>query len=81
MVDLDFPTATRLKNELRLAILRHMEDRGISQGEVARRIGAQRTNVNQVLRARTSITIDLLIKIADSIGLQVDLRLKSKAKD
>lgn len=71
---------TRLKTELLAKIEETMEQDGISQGEVARRIGALRNNVNKVMRKNTIPTLDLLIKMSDAVGLKVDLKIR-KLKD
>ena len=73
-------TVTRLKTELLAKIEETMEQDGISQGEVARRIGALRNNVNKVMRKNTIPTLDLLIKMSDAVGLKVDLKIR-KLKD
>lgn len=70
-------SAAELREQLLTAIERKMEVEGISQGEVARRIGAIRTNVNQIMRRKANTTIDFLVGIAESIGLEVELKTKS----
>lgn len=72
----NYKMADRLKKELFAAIEAAMEKDGISQGEVARRIGAQRYNVNKLMRGKTVASLDFLLKIAESIGLDVELRIK-----
>ena len=68
--------ANRLKKELLDAIEKSMEKEGISQGEIARRIGAQRYNVNKVMRGKFTVTVDFLLKMAESIGLEVEMKVK-----
>lgn len=72
----EFQTANRLKQELLEVIEVFMEQEEISQGEVARRIGAQRYNVNKVMRGKLPVTLDFLLKMAESIGLEVELKIK-----
>lgn len=72
----EFQTASRLKQELLEAIEKFMEQEKISQGEIARRIGAQRYNVNKVMRGKFPVTLDFLLKMAESIGLDVELKIK-----
>lgn len=76
----EFKAAGKLKEDLLKAIEKKMEIDGISQGEVARRIGALRNNVNQIMRRKANTTLDFLVKIAESIGLDVELMIK-KAKE
>lgn len=72
--------ASRLKKQLLGAIEKSMEKDGISQGEVARRIGAQRYNVNKVMRGKFPVTLDFLLKMAESIGLEVEMRVRKLGK-
>lgn len=69
--------AERLKTELLQAIENQMERKEISQGEVARRIGAFRSNVNQVLRGKANASLDFLVKIAESVELEVEMKFKN----
>lgn len=72
----DFKMADALKEELLETIEKAMESTNISQGEVARRIGALRHNINKVMRRKKVTTLDFLIKMAESIGLQVEMKIK-----
>lgn len=69
-----------LREELLTMIEKTMEKENISQAEVARRIEAQRYNVNKILRRKFSVSLDFLVKMAESIGLDVDLKVR-KIKD
>lgn len=76
----DLKLAGRLKMEMLSVIEQKMEADEISQAEVARRIGALRHNVNQVLRGKANASLDFLVGIAESVGLEVELKFKkSKA--
>lgn len=55
-----------------------METEGITQAEVARRLGAQRYNINKVLRGKSSISLEFLLKIADCLGLEAEIKLRLK---
>jgi len=70
--------AEKVKEKLFAAIQRTMENEGISQGEVARRIGAERPNINRLMRGKIPVSVDFLLKIAESIGLDVDLKIRLK---
>lgn len=64
-----------LKEELFQIIQTTMETEGISQGEVARRMGAQRYNINKVMRRKFAVTLDFLVRIAESLGIMIDLKI------
>lgn len=66
----------QLKSELIEAIEAKMKKDDISQAEVARRIGALRTNVNLILRRKNPVTLDFLVKIAESIGMKVEMKFR-----
>lgn len=66
----------QIKADLLKRIEQEMESSGISQGEIARRTGILRTNINHIMRRKNSPSIELLVKIAESIGLNVELRIK-----
>lgn len=69
----------QLKEKLTLAILKDMEKKGLSQGEVARMIGLDRRNVNKILRGtERGVSIDQLVRIANGIGLNIELIIKGK---
>lgn len=76
-MDLDqFTLAEKIKEQLLTTIEKSMKDTNISQGEVARRIGALRRNVNQVLGRKKNASLDYILKMAESIGLDVELKIK-----
>lgn len=66
----------QLKGELLGAIEVQMENENISQGEVARRIGSLRNNVNRVLRGKGNASLDFLVKSAESVGLTVEMKVR-----
>ncbi len=74
----DQTTADRLKEKLLVHIESKMTKDEISQGEVARRIGAFRNNVNQIVRGKSKTTLDLLLRISDSIGLDVEIDVRDR---
>ena len=69
-----FLLADRIRTKLFNQVQKTMEEEGISQGEVARRIGAERPNINKVMRGKSAVSIDFLLKMAESIGLDVELK-------
>ncbi|MFP5518777.1 MAG: XRE family transcriptional regulator [Bdellovibrionia bacterium] len=81
MGDLPDTQVPQLKEKLTLAILKEMEKKELSQGEVARMIGLDRRNVNKILRGtERGVSIDQLVRIANGIGLDVDVIIK-RSKD
>ncbi len=76
----EFQMANLLKKELLSAIEGAMEKEGISQGEVARRIGSQRYNINKVMRGKFPVTLDFLLKMAESIDLEVEMKFRKAKK-
>jgi predicted XRE-type DNA-binding protein len=81
MGDLPDTQVPHLKEKLTLAILKEMEKKELSQGEVARMIGLDRRNVNKILRGtERGVSIDQLVRIANGIGLDVDVIIK-RSKD
>ncbi len=73
-----FTLADRVRTKLFSIVKETMEEEGVSQGEVARRIGSARPNINKVMRGKDAVSIDFLLKIAESLGLDVDLRARKK---
>ena len=76
----EYQMAEKLREELFLVIEKTMEKENISQAEVARRIKAQRYNVNKIMRKKYPVSLDFLVKMAESIGLDVSLKV-GKEKD
>lgn len=72
---------SEIKNKILVAIEKEMERKELSQGEVARMIGLDRRNVNKILRGtERGVSIDQLVRIANGIGLDVDVIIK-RSKD
>lgn len=81
MVDLSETQVPELKDKLTKAILQEMEKQGLSQGEVGRIVGMDRRNVNKTLRGtEKGIALNQLVRIANGIGLRVDLIVKKQRK-
>lgn len=76
----EFVLAERLKKELLAVIEKEMTAKNISQGEVARRIGALRRNVNQIMGRKKVASLDYILKMAESIGLDVEMRVRKSQK-
>jgi predicted XRE-type DNA-binding protein len=74
----EFILADKIRDQLFSTIQKTMEKEEISQGEVARRIGAKRYNINKVMRKKSAVSVDFLLKMAESIGLDVELKTRFK---
>ncbi len=48
------------------------EEKGLTQGELAERIGLTRTSVTNMEAGRQNITVNLLYKIADELSVKVN---------
>jgi transcriptional regulator with XRE-family HTH domain len=78
MVDFSKTQVPRLKKQLIRELEKEMKASSISQGEIGRRLGMARTNVNKTLRARSSASLDQLVRIANAIDLEITLDTKRK---
>lgn len=79
MVNWDETDVPQVKEKLINRILNEMDKQNLSQGEVGRMIGMDRKNVNKTLRGtERGVSINQLIRIANGIGLKVDLIIKNK---
>ncbi|HDQ99126.1 MAG TPA: XRE family transcriptional regulator [candidate division WOR-3 bacterium] len=57
---------------------RLMEERGINQAELARRLGVSRAYVTRLFHGTFNPTVETLAKVALALGARVELRLVSK---
>lgn len=72
------------KVELSEQIFVMMEDKGITEAELARRLETSRAYVNKVLQGSTNFTIESLVKIGIALDCELKLELvesKKKEKD
>lgn len=67
------------KLELSEQIFQVMEDKGITEAELARRLDTSRAYVNKVLQGSTNFTIESLVKIG--IALECELKLEFVADE
>ncbi len=70
--------ANNLKMRLLSEIKSVMKKEEISQAEVARRIGAKRYNINKVMQKKLPVTLDFLLKMAEGLGLDVQMKVKRR---
>ncbi len=60
-----------LLNRIGLQVLRRRQELGLSQGELAKRIGSQRSNLGRIERGEQNVTLGTLHKIATELDTTV----------
>lgn len=65
--------STHCRKQLGINVGALREGRGLSQSDLALRAGVSRCYVNQVENARCNITFDIMIKLADGLGVPLSL--------
>lgn len=81
VVDLNDTQVPELKEKLIEEILKEMKGQGLSQNDVGKLVGMDRRNVNKTLRGtEKGIALNQLVRIANGIGLRVDLIVKKIRK-
>lgn len=68
-------SSARLRRAALAAIHRAMAFAGVSQAELARRLGLRRSAVNQVIRGDGNLRLETLGEYLHAMGLEADLRL------
>lgn len=64
------------KLELSEQIFELMEDNGITEAELARRLETSRAYVNKVLQGSTNFTIESLVKIGLALGCELKIEFQ-----
>lgn len=59
------------KERLGAAIRAHREEQGLSQRKLALMVGSNQTHIWQIETGKVSVGVDLLCRIADSLGIKV----------
>lgn len=68
-----------LKRKILSKIEVEMKRIGMSQGELGRQLNVKRTDVNRYLRGtNTAVSLERLIEMAETVGLEVDVTIKRK---
>ena len=57
-------------------VARVMADNGVSQSELARRLGVSRARVSQLLQHTSSPTLRTMVEVAAALGCEVSLNVK-----
>jgi transcriptional regulator with XRE-family HTH domain len=55
--------------------------KGISQAELARQIGTQRSNICRIESGAQNLTLDMVLKIASALGKDMIMCLEDRADD
>jgi hypothetical protein len=69
----------RLKVEISERIFNAMNQQGVSNAELARRLGKSRPYVTKLLRGTTNFTLESLVRIGRALSCEVQLELVSYA--
>lgn len=76
LMTIKFKLADQIRETLFLQVQKSMKAQNISQGEVARRTGTARTNINRLMCRKIPVSIDFLLMIAESIDLEAELKTR-----
>lgn len=69
----------RLKVEISERIYNAMKQQGVSNAELARRLGKSRAYVTKLLRGTTNFTLESLVRIGRALSCEVEFELLPKA--
>ena len=70
-----------LRNNIELDLKTRFAEEGITQTEVAEKLGVSPPYVNRITRGREQIVNKTFIKILDELGYDVELTYKKKAEE
>ena len=70
-----------LRNNIELDLKTRFAEEGITQTEVAEKLGVSPPYVNRIIRGREQIVNKTVIKILDELGYDVELTYKKKAEE
>ena len=65
----------RVKNQILTSYINLRKERGITQQEIADRTGIKRTNVARIESGRNAPTIEVLVKLAAALDMELEMRL------
>ena len=65
----------RVKNQILTSYMNLRKERGITQQEIADRTGIKRTNVTRIESGRNAPTIEVLVKLAAALDMELEIRL------
>jgi plasmid maintenance system antidote protein VapI len=70
-----------LRNNIELDLKTRFAEEGITQTEVAEKLGVSPPYVNRIIRGREQIVNKTFIKILDELGYDVELTYKRKSAE
>ena len=70
-----------LRNNVELDLKTRFIEEGITQTEIAEKVGVSLPYVNRIIRGREQIVNKTFIKILDELGYDVELTYKKKAEE
>lgn len=65
----------RVKNQILTSYIKLRKEKGITQQEIADRTGIKRTNVARIESGRNAPTIEVLVKLAAALDMELKIRL------
>lgn len=64
----------RVKNQILTSYIKLRKEKGITQQEIADRTGIKRTNVARIESGRNAPTIEVLVKLAAALDMELEIR-------
>ena len=71
----------KLAIEVGEQIVARMEERGMTQADLAREMGVSRARVSQILRGNDNLTLKSIVAVAIGLDCRVELQLKHAPSD
>ena len=59
-------------------LIRYRKAKKITQADISENTGIQRHNISRLESGKYNPTLDMIVRVADSIGLEVEVTLKEK---
>ena len=59
-------------------LIRYRKAKKITQADISENTGIQRPNIRRLESGKYNPTLDMIVRVADSIGLEVEITLKEK---
>lgn len=59
-------------------LIRYRKSKKITQADISEFTGIQRPNISRLESGKYNPTLDMIVRVADSIGLEVEITLKEK---
>jgi len=70
----------KLRSELMVALTRHIEREGLTQGQAAKIFGVTQPRISNLMRGKiNAFGLDTLVKMAAAAGLRVSITVKKAA--